>query len=312
MGDHLPTIDMGRKMGGCRYAPFRGMELCPHLTQYGLGRSLQYLCTKWHLDPSSRLATTDIGRKLEWGSAPFGRSWAPSNTMWLGQRSVILYQVAPWSVQPLEHNRHGPKVGAAVPLFWGARSPSNTVWPGPRPTHVPSGISIYPAVWPQKTWAEKWKSGGNAVSPFWRGVHIYPNVAWAEANLLTKWHLHPFSRLATTEMGRKWGAVPLLGGAGSPSNTMSPGPRPISTPSDIWIHLTVWPQQTWAENWGATGPLLAVKAIFSEGSLKLCALESIFSERVHWKCRNNILFSVKRSLKLWALRSIFSEWLTKI
>ena len=27
--------------------------------------------------------------------------------------------------------------------------------PGPRPTSVPSDISIHPAVWPQKTWAEK-------------------------------------------------------------------------------------------------------------------------------------------------------------
>jgi len=39
--------------GGC-CAPFLG-ELGPHLTQYGLGRGL--LCNKWHLDPSSRLAT---------------------------------------------------------------------------------------------------------------------------------------------------------------------------------------------------------------------------------------------------------------
>jgi len=29
-------------------------------------------------------------------------------------------------------------------------------------------------------------------------------------------------------MGRKVGAVPLLGGAGCPSNTMWPGPRPTS------------------------------------------------------------------------------------
>jgi len=34
-------------------------------------------------------------------------------------------------------------------------------------------------------------------------------------------------RLATTDMGQKVGAVPLFTGeAGSPSNTMSPGPRP--------------------------------------------------------------------------------------
>ena len=48
-----------------------------------------------------------------------------------------------------------------------------------------------------------------------------------------------------------WGAVlPPLGRAGFPSNTMSPGPRSTSVPSGILIHPAVWPQQTWAENWG--------------------------------------------------------------
>jgi len=49
--------------------------------------------------------------------------------------------------------------------------------------------------------------------------------------------------LATIDMGRKVGAaMPLYVGAGSPSNTMSPRPRPISVPSGILIHPTVWPQ----------------------------------------------------------------------
>jgi len=41
------------------------------------------------------------------------------------------------------------------------------------------------------------------------------------------------NHLVTTDMGQKLGAVPLFlgGGAGSPSNTMSPGPRTISIPS---------------------------------------------------------------------------------
>jgi len=41
----------------------------------------------------------------------------------------------------------------------GAGSPSNTLLPGPRPTSVPSGILIHPAVWLQYTWAEKWGGG---------------------------------------------------------------------------------------------------------------------------------------------------------
>ena len=45
--------------------------------------------------------------------------------------------------------------------------------------------------------------------------------------------------------------MPLLrGGTGSPSNTMWPGLRSTSVPSGIFIHPAVWPQYTWAENWG--------------------------------------------------------------
>jgi len=36
-----------------------------------------YLCTKWHLDPSSHLATTDIGKN--WEAVPLLEegSWVP-------------------------------------------------------------------------------------------------------------------------------------------------------------------------------------------------------------------------------------------
>jgi len=46
------------------------------------------------------------------------------------------------------------KGGGAVPLLGGAGYPCNTMWPGSRPTSVPSGILIYQAVWPQQTWDE--------------------------------------------------------------------------------------------------------------------------------------------------------------
>jgi len=63
--------------------------------------------------------------------------------------------------------------------------------------------------------------------------------------------------LATIHMGRKGEGccVPFGRGAGSPSNTTSPGPRPTSVPSGILIHPAIWPQQTCAENWVAV-PLL--------------------------------------------------------
>ena len=58
-----------------------------------------YLHAKWHLSPSSRLATTDIGRKL--GLCPFrgGRAGSPSNTMSSGPRSTSLTS----SIQPFGH-----------------------------------------------------------------------------------------------------------------------------------------------------------------------------------------------------------------
>jgi len=46
----------------------------------------------------------------------------------------------------------GRKLGGSAPLWGGgAESPSNTMWPGPRPTCKPSFILIHPTVWPQCT-----------------------------------------------------------------------------------------------------------------------------------------------------------------
>ena len=88
---------------------------------------------------------------------------------------------------------------------------------------------------------------GGLLCPF-RG-----ELAWAELYFRIKWRLHPSCRLATIDMGQKLGAVRCAlfpGGAGSPSNTKSPGPRPTSIPSGILVHPAVWPQRTLAKNWG--------------------------------------------------------------
>jgi len=54
---------MGRKVGAA--VPLSMKEkLGPHLTQCGLAEA--YLCTKWYLDPSSILATTDIWPQQTW------------------------------------------------------------------------------------------------------------------------------------------------------------------------------------------------------------------------------------------------------
>jgi len=80
--------------------------LDPHLTQCGQGRGL-YLRTRWYLDPSSRLATRDMSRKL----------------------------------------------GLCPPFFFGGGLGSHLtqMWPGRRPTSVPSVMLIHPTVWLQYT-----------------------------------------------------------------------------------------------------------------------------------------------------------------
>jgi len=141
-------------------------------------------------------------------------------------------------------NRRAPKTGAAVPISRIAGTPSNTMWPGPRSTSVPSGVFIHPDVWPQETWAKNWVGWACPLSgSSW--VPIEHKVLWADAYLHTKWHLDASSRFATIEMGRKFrrGFRPLLGrGAGTASNTKSPGLRPTSMQSAIFIHPAVWLQ----------------------------------------------------------------------
>ena len=141
------------------------------------------------------------------------------------------------------HNRHEPKRGELLCPFsgelHGSGTPSNkpTLWPGPRSTSAPSGISsrlaiidmgqigcggcalfsvevdphrtqvawaeaylhtkwhlrlVHPAVWPQRTLTENW------------GLCPCPIP-------ITNWHLDPCSRLATINVRRKLGALPLLG-----------------------------------------------------------------------------------------------------
>jgi len=67
----------GPKIGWHEMCHFSGGAGC-----HKVAWSEAYLRTRWHLSPSSRLATMDVGQKLEvvplWG----GRAGSPSNTMW--------------------------------------------------------------------------------------------------------------------------------------------------------------------------------------------------------------------------------------
>jgi len=52
-----------------------------------------------------------------------------------------------------------------------AGSPCNTMWPGLRPTFVPSDILIHPAISLQQTWAEIWSGGAVPL-----GVELGPHL----------------------------------------------------------------------------------------------------------------------------------------
>jgi len=104
----------GSKSGGQLLCPFLWGKQGPDLTNVTWAEA--YLQTKWYPDPSSHLATTDMGQKA----------------VYTDTESV---------------NR---KSGGLCTFLWGgAGSPSNTILPGSRPTSVPSGILIHPTVWPQ-------------------------------------------------------------------------------------------------------------------------------------------------------------------
>ena len=81
MGDRLATTDMGQKRGG---------ELGPRLTKCSLAEA--YLHIKWHLDPSSHLAITDIGQNLA-DCALWGKLGPHLTQCCLGQ-GLPPYQVA--------------------------------------------------------------------------------------------------------------------------------------------------------------------------------------------------------------------------
>ena len=69
------------KIGDVVPPPFWGR---PHLIQCRLSRDLPPY-TKWHLNPSSRLAKTDMDRKLSGCCAPFGEGELDPNLMQYGR-----------------------------------------------------------------------------------------------------------------------------------------------------------------------------------------------------------------------------------
>jgi len=82
----------------------------------------------------------------------------------------------------------------------------------------------------------------------------------------SRWHHFVHKSLAVTEMGDSLASIDMgrkvcvCGGVLypfpwdnlAPSNTISPGPRPISVPSGILIHPAIWPQSRYRRT-GQTG-----------------------------------------------------------
>ena len=123
------------------------------------------------------------------------------------------------------------------------RSPSNTKSPGLRPTSIPNGILMHPAISPNRN-RPKIREG--ALPPFWGGgtgsrsntVLPGPRPTYIPSGVL----IHP-AIWPQQIWAENWGAVPLWGKVRwVPSNTMWPGPRPICMPSFILIHPTIRPQ----------------------------------------------------------------------
>jgi len=120
---------MGHKVEGC-CAPFFGWgELSPRLTQYGLGQGIPlYHVASWSIQPFGRI---DMGHKVEGGCC-----WGKLTQCRLGWDLLC----SKWHLNPsirLATTDMGRKL--------------RVLWPGPRPTSMPSFILIHPTVWPHFT-----------------------------------------------------------------------------------------------------------------------------------------------------------------
>jgi len=124
-----------------------------------------------------------------------------------------------------------------VPPFFGGRgTPSSTMWPGQRPTSVPSVILIHPAVWPQYTFAKNWGLclfGEEQLGPHL--MSLGPKTIYLPSGIL----IHP-TIWPQQIWAKNWGLCPFGGGV---ADTMWQG-RGLHARQVILICPTVWPQYT--------------------------------------------------------------------
>jgi len=113
-------------------------------------------------------------------------------------------------------HRHPPKIWGALPPFvGGVLGPHLTMSLGLKPTSLPSGILIHPAIWPQETWAKNW-----GTVPLWGG-ELGSHLAQCGLGRdlppcqVASWAIQPsgHKRHGQKNMGRKFGggSVPFWG-----------------------------------------------------------------------------------------------------
>ena len=134
-----------------------------------------------------------------------------------------------------------------------AGSPSNTVWPGPKPASVPSGFFIHIAVC-QNTWDENWREG---LCPFCGEVGPYLTQCGQGRGLppyqVASSSIQPFNH---NRHGPKIGGCAPLEeeGAGSPSNSVAWAEAYLHTK----LHLDTSSRLAttdMGEDWGSCAPL---------------------------------------------------------
>ena len=103
LGDRLATTDMDQKVGVAVPLLWGRGSWVP--IKHNVAWTEAWLHTKWHLDPFSRLATTDMGRWLGLCPSFFGRGELGPHLIQCGLgRGPLPYEVATWYTQPFGHN----------------------------------------------------------------------------------------------------------------------------------------------------------------------------------------------------------------
>jgi len=129
---------------------------------------------------------------------PFGGGDLTSNTLY--GRGLPPYQVASWSIRPFATADMDRKFeGGCAAFEWKLgpqNSPSNTVWP--RPSSLPSGFLIHPAVCHSRHGPKIWGGAVPLLSGSWvpKTPHL-TQYGRAEAYLHAEFHIDPSNRLAT-------------------------------------------------------------------------------------------------------------------